>query len=83
MTGKGRVENESFSCVLFSLSVPGHINRNGSAWPGRDAFSEGDVSDRGEIIPVEENSKIEMHPAGGNNPCGEKVEARDAFSRPK
>ena len=48
----------------FSLSVPGQINRNLTEWPGRDVFSEGDVSDRGEIIPVEENSKIEMHLTG-------------------
>ena len=30
-----------------------------------------------EIIPVEENSKLEMNPAGGNNPCGRKQQARD------
>jgi len=34
-----------------------------------------------EIIPVEQKSKIEMHPAGGNNPCGVKEEDRDAFGR--
>ena len=43
----------------------------------------GDVSDRGEIIPAEEKSKIGMKLADGNNPCGEKEESRDAFSRPK
>ena len=52
-------------------------------WPGRDVFSDGDVSDRGEIIPVEQKSQAGMNLAGGNNPCGEKEESRDAFSRPK
>ena len=67
----------------FSLSVPGQINRKLTEWTGRDSFSEGDVSDRGEIIPVVKKSRIEMHLAGRNNPCGEKEESRDAFSRPK
>jgi len=34
-----------------------------------------------EIIPVEQKSKIEMHLAGGNNPCGAKEQAGDAFDR--
>ena len=38
----------------------------------------GDASDRGEIIPVEQKSKLEMNPAGGNNPCGAKEQERDA-----
>ena len=38
----------------------------------------GDASDRGEIIPVEQKSKIEMNLAGGNNPCGTKEQAREA-----
>ena len=41
----------------------------------------GDVSDRGKIIPVEQKSNIEMHLAGGNNPCGAKEQARDASGR--
>jgi len=41
----------------------------------------GDVSDRGEIIPVVKKRKIEMHPAGRNNPCGTKEQARDASDR--
>ena len=36
-----------------------------------------------EIIPVEENSKLEMNPAGGNNPCGRKQQARDESDRGK
>ena len=42
-----------------------------------------DASDRGEIIPVEEKSKLEMHSAGRNNPCGAKEQDRDAFDRRK
>ena len=38
----------------------------------------GDVSDWGEIIPVEQKSKIEMHLTGRNNPCGAKEHDRDA-----
>ena len=38
----------------------------------------GDVSDWGEIISAEQKSKIEMKPAGRNNPCGTKDQARDA-----
>ena len=38
----------------------------------------GDVSDRGEIIPVEEKGKIGMHPVGRNNPCGTEKPDRDA-----
>ena len=37
----------------------------------------------GEIIPVEQKSKIEMHPAGRNNPCGAKEPDRDASDRSK
>ena len=37
----------------------------------------GDISDRGEIIPAEQKSKLEMNPAGRNNPCGEKEQDRD------
>ena len=40
-----------------------------------------DASDRGKVIPVEENSKLEMNLAGGNNPCGRKQQARDAFGQ--
>ena len=36
-----------------------------------------------EIIPVEKKSEIEMHLTGGNNPCGEKEEDRDASGRLK
>ena len=36
-----------------------------------------------EIIPVEKKSKIEMNPAGQNNPCGEKEQAKDESGRPK
>ncbi|MDD7253627.1 MAG: hypothetical protein PUI44_07000 [Firmicutes bacterium] len=36
-----------------------------------------------EIIPVEEKRKIEMHSAGGNNPCAAKEQDRDAFDRRK
>jgi len=36
-----------------------------------------------EIIPGEENSKLEMNPADGNNPCGAKEQDRDASDRPK
>ena len=36
-----------------------------------------------EIIPVEKKNKIEMHPAGRNNPCGEKEQDRDETGRPK
>jgi len=43
----------------------------------------GDASDRGEIIPVEQKSKLEMNPAGGNNPCGAKEQARDESGRLK
>ena len=43
----------------------------------------GDVSDWGEIIPVEQKSQIEMHPVGGNNPCGAKEQDRDASDRSK
>ena len=43
----------------------------------------GDVSDRGEIIPVEQKSKLGMHPVGQNNPCGIKEQARDASGRVK
>ena len=43
----------------------------------------GDASDRGEIIPVEQKSKLEMNPAGGNNPCGTKEQDRDASGRVK
>ena len=39
------------------------------------------MSDRGEIIPVVKKRKIEMHPAGRNNPCGAKKHDRDAFDR--
>ena len=45
--------------------------------------ASGDVSDRGEIIPAEQKSKIEMHPAGRNNPCGTKEQDRDASDRGK
>ncbi len=31
-----------------------------------------------EIIPVEQKSKLEMHPAGRNNPCGAKEQDKDA-----
>ena len=34
-----------------------------------------------EIIPVEQKSQIEMHPVGGNNPCGAKEPDRDATDR--
>ena len=43
----------------------------------------GDVSDRGEIIPVEQKRKIGMQLAGENNPCGAKEQERDAFGRAK
>ena len=39
------------------------------------------MSDRGEIIPVEQKSKLEMNPVGRNNPCGRKEQDRDAFDR--
>ena len=38
----------------------------------------GDVSDRGEIIPVEQKRKIEMNPGGRNNLCGAEKQSRDA-----
>ena len=41
----------------------------------------GDVSDWGEIIPVEQKSQIEMHLTGRNNPCGTKKQDRDASDR--
>ena len=37
-----------------------------------------DASDRGEIIPAEQKSKIEMHPAGRNHPYGTEKQDRDA-----
>ena len=43
----------------------------------------GDVSDRGEIIPVVKKCRIGMHPVGGNNPCGAKEQDRDASDRGK
>ena len=43
----------------------------------------GDVSDRGEIIPVVKKSGGGMHLASGNNPCGAKEQDRDAFGRRK
>ena len=43
----------------------------------------GDVSDWGEIISAEQKSKIEMKPASGINPCGEKEEGRDESERSK
>ena len=52
-------------------------------WPGRDVFSDGDVSDRDEIIPAEQKSQAGMNLAGGNNPCGTKEQARDASGRLK
>ena len=42
-----------------------------------------DASDRGEIIPVEQKSKLGMNPAGRNNPCGTKEQDRDASGRQK
>ena len=36
-----------------------------------------------EIIPMEQKSKIEMHSAGRNNPCGTKEQDRDASDRGK
>jgi len=36
-----------------------------------------------EIIPVAQKSKLEMNPAGGNNPCGAEKQDRDEFVRPK
>ena len=56
-------------------------------WPGRDVFSDGlpvmGCIRAGEIIPVEQKSQIEMHPAGRNNPCGTKEPDRDASGRGK
>ena len=41
------------------------LNRKLMEWPGRDGFSDGGrISNRGEIIPVEQKSKIEMHLIG-------------------
>ena len=54
---------------------------DGMAW--QRCSQRWDASDRGEIIPVEEKSKIEMHSAGGNNLCGAKEQDRDAFGRRK
>ena len=59
------------------------INRKLTEWPGRDVSSDGDVSDRDEIIPAEQKSKLEMNPAGGNNPCGAKEQGGDASGRSK
>ena len=38
----------------------------------------GDVSNRGEIIPVEQKRKAEMNPGGWNNLCGAEKQGRDA-----
>ena len=43
----------------------------------------GDVSDWGEIIPMEQKRKAGMHSVGRNNLCGEKEEDRDASGRLK
>ena len=45
--------------------------------------SDRDASDRGEIIPVKQKSKTEMHLTGRNNPCGTKEPDRDASGRSK
>ena len=42
-----------------------------------------DASDRGEIIPVEQKSRVGMNPGGGNNLCGAKEQDRDASGRQK
>ena len=54
---------------------------DGMAW--QRCFQRWDVSDRGEIIPAEQKSKIGMHLAGQNNPCGTKEQDRDASDRGK
>ena len=54
---------------------------DGMAW--QRCSQRWDASDRGEIIPVEEKRKIEMHPGGRNNPYGEKEQGRDESDRRK
>ena len=55
---------------------------DGMAW--QRCFQRwGDVSDWGEIIPMEQKRKIGMHLAGGNNPCGTKEQAGDESGRLK
>ena len=65
----------------------GYTNLNLTEWPGRDVFSDGlpvmGCIRAAEIIPMEQKSQIEMHPAGRNNPCGTKEPDRDASDRGK
>ena len=65
----------------------GYTNLNLTEWPGRDVFSDGlpvtGCIRAAEIIPMEQKSQIEMHPAGRNNPCGTKEPDRDASGRSK
>ena len=47
---------------VSKISLPLQNNPCGAKESDRDA------SDRGKVIPVEQKSPIEMHPAGRNNP---------------
>ena len=67
----------------LSMELPGKPEVDGMDWQGRDAFSEGDVSDRGKVIPAVKKSRIGMQLAGENNPCGTKERNRDESGRPK